>query len=241
MVITAHGSGSPVTLIVPGLAATTGEARLPASGLPGTRVVLTLPSHGAAPDAEPGYWTYARVANDVLAAAAEVNATRAIGVSLGAGALAAVLTTRPGRFERLALLLPAAFARPRQTAAVRNLLELAEALDDPDRLRTLVTASLPDSAGVGTYADDRIAALRRLGPALRSLSTAVPVPDVSRMADVTAKVLVIGSTGDPAHPAEVAEETAAGIPGAELVVLPSRAPLITHRAEIRGLLRSWLS
>jgi len=44
-----YGSGSPVTLVAHGLGATAGEARIPASGLPGTRVVVTLPSHADAP------------------------------------------------------------------------------------------------------------------------------------------------------------------------------------------------
>src|SRR5689334_24790339 len=48
LVITqSYGSGSPVTLVAHGLGATAGEARIPASGLPGTRVVVTLPSHGS--------------------------------------------------------------------------------------------------------------------------------------------------------------------------------------------------
>lgn len=48
------GSGAPVTLVGHGLGATPGEARLPTSGLPGTKVVVTLPSHGDAPDAPEG-------------------------------------------------------------------------------------------------------------------------------------------------------------------------------------------
>jgi 3-oxoadipate enol-lactonase len=99
----AYGSGTPVTLIVPGLAATPGEARIPASGLAGTRVVLTLPSHGDEPDAPAGYWRYDRIAADVLAVADEVGATGALGVSLGAGALTRAVADhlRPGQAARV--------------------------------------------------------------------------------------------------------------------------------------------
>ncbi|MBQ6641819.1 MAG: alpha/beta hydrolase, partial [Saccharopolyspora sp.] len=90
-----YGRGSPVTLVAHGLGATEGEARIPASGLPGTRVVLTLPSHGNAPDAPEGYWRYGTIAEDVRSVADAVGATRAVGVSLGTGALTRIVAERP--------------------------------------------------------------------------------------------------------------------------------------------------
>lgn len=240
---TTHGRGDPVTLVVHGLGATEGEARLPASGLPGTRVVLTLPGHGSAPDAPAGYWNYGAIAADVLEVAREVGATRAIGTSLGAGALTRIAAEHPGLFDRIALLLPAALDSPREAAATRTYERLATAVaagDGGERLRELLAEDVPAGVDVGDYVERRAEALLRLEPALRDLPGEVPVPDASKLAEVTADVLVIGATEDPLHPAEVAEATAKALPRSRLEVLPSRAPVLTHRKELRALLTGLL-
>ncbi|QIZ34960.1 alpha/beta hydrolase [Saccharopolyspora sp. ASAGF58] len=237
----AHGRGSPVTLVVHGLGATEGEARIPASGLPGTRVVITLPGHGSAPDAPPSYWNYASVAADVLAVADEVEATRAVGVSLGAGALTRIAADHPGRFERLALLLPAALDRPREVAATWAFERLAAAVaDGPEALREIVAADIPAGIEVGDYVDRRAEALLRLEDALRELPEQVPVPDPAALAAVRSEVLVIGATDDPLHPAEVAKAVAAAFARARLEILSSSAPMLTHRRELRRLLADFL-
>jgi pimeloyl-ACP methyl ester carboxylesterase len=226
----AHGRGAPVTLVAHGLGATPGEARLPASGLPGTRVVVTLPSHGDAPDASPDYWSYRGIAADLRRVAREVGATRAIGVSLGAGALAALLADVPDAFERLALLLPAALDRPRDVPRYARLLA---SLDDPVALEALVAADLPDGVDAGDHPRARAAALTRLRDALAALPADVPVPDPAVLRRVAAPVLVVGATGDPLHPLDVAEATAAAFPRGELALVPSAAPLLTHRPAVR--------
>ncbi|PKW13061.1 alpha/beta fold hydrolase [Saccharopolyspora spinosa] len=237
----AHGRGAPVTLVVHGLGATEGEARIPASGLPGTRVVITLPGHGNASDAPPGYWNYASVAADVLAVANEVEATRAVGVSLGAGALTRIAADHPGRFERLALLLPAALDRPREVAATWAFERLAAAVaDGPEALREIVAADIPAGIEVGDYVDRRAEALLRLEDALHELPEQVPVPDPAALAAVRSEVLVIGATDDPLHPAEVAKAVAAAFVRARLEILPSPAPMLTHRRELRRLLADFL-
>lgn len=238
----AYGSGDPVTLVVPGLASTDGEARIPAAGLPGTRVVLTLPSHGDAPDAPPGYWEYGRIAAEVDAVATEVGAHQALGVSLGAGALTRLLAGRPNRFRAVALLLPAAVDRPRSIPAVWAMDRLAEAVEsgDHDRLRELVTAELPPGAQVGEHVARRAAALTRLGEALRALPELTPLDDPAELAANTCPVLVIGATGDPLHPTSAATATADAFPGSRLTIIDSPAPLLTHRAEIRRLLVDFL-
>lgn len=237
---TAHGRGGPVTLVVHGLGATEGEARIPSSGLPGTRVVVTLPGHGKAPDAPAGYWNYPTIAADVLEIADEVEATRAVGVSLGAGALTRIAAEYPDRFERLALLLPAALDRPRDVAATWSFERLADAVGEPEELRRLVAADLPAGAEVGDYAEQRAAALMRLEDALRELPEQAPLADASPLSSVGSDVLVVGATDDPLHPAEVAKAVAAAFARSRLEIFPSPAPMLTHRRELRELLVDFL-
>ncbi|RKT57947.1 TAP-like protein [Saccharothrix australiensis] len=212
-----YGSGTPVTLIGHGLGATPGEARLPASGLPGTRVVVTLPSHGDAPDAPAGYWDYRRIAADLRAVAREVGATRAVGVSLTSGALLSLLADEPDAFDRVALLLPAVLDEPRALLAREYAITVI--------------------GGPPEYLAERRAAFRRLDGALAELPGRTPVPDRSVLGAVTVPVLVVGATEDPLHPEHVAKETAAALPNSRLELVPS---WLTRRSEVRGWLGDFL-
>ena len=209
MITHSYGSGSPVTLVAHGLGATPGEARIPASGLPGTRVVVTLPSHGEAPDAPAGYWDYGRIAADL----GTVSADHAVGVSLGAGALVRLLSLEPDRFQRVALLRPAGLDQPRPAFTLQQL-----------SARTV---------GPPAYVAERRAALSRLSAAAEQLPGQVAVSDAALLAAVSVPVLVIGAVGDPLHPEDVAKATAAAFPQGELWLIDSPSPMITHRAEVR--------
>lgn len=241
-----YGKGEPVTLVAHGLGATDGEARIPASGLPGTRVVARFPSHGGGPDAPASYWHYPTLADELATVADEVGATRAVGVSLGAGALTALLAARPDRFVRAALLLPAALDRPRTGASGDHVLAMSAAADraadgDPTDLRALVAAALPPGARVGAYLDERTTALTRLAPALRVLADQAPLTSADALRAVGTPVLVIGSVADPLHPEQVARDTAAAFPHGRLELVDSFAPLITHRSALRALLVEFLT
>ena len=211
------GSGAPVTLVGHGLGATVGEARLPTSGLPGTKVVVTLPSHGDAPDAPEGYWTYRRIAADLRAVARETGATQALGVSLTAGALLALLAEEPDAFDRVALLLPAVLDEP------RNLLDREEAI--------AAVGGPPD------YQAERRRAFARLDGALAALPGQVALPDRAALARVTAPVLVIGATEDPLHPEDVAKQVAGSFPNGRLELVPS---WLSHRGDVRRWLLDFL-
>lgn len=240
----AHGSGSPVTLVAHGLGATDGEARLPASGLPGTRVVVTFGSHGDAPPAPPGYWDYGVLAGELRTVADEVGARRAVGVSIGAGALVRLAAEDPARFTQLALLQPAALTGRRSPESVRALRRLAAAVDAGDRaqLRRLVSDGMPTCCGdVGDYLDRRADALLRLGDALHAVQDQVPLSSTAQLAAVTARVLVVTGVGDPMHPETVATATAAAFPDSELHVLGSSSPLLTHRGQLRTLIGAHLA
>ena len=224
-----------------GLGATEGEARIPASGLPGTRVVLTLPGHGTAADPPPDYWDYEQIAADVVDVADEVAATRAVGVSLGSGALTRIVAERPDRFDAVALLLPAALDGPRTAETVGVFHDLADAVaaaatDGGARLHQLLRAGVPEDADLGAHLQQRAAALQRLEEALRALPFRYPIDDAAALAAVRASVLVIGARQDPLHPISTARATAAAFPGSRLEVLPSAAPMLTHRQQLRTML-----
>lgn len=72
-------------------------------------------------------------------------------------------------------------------------------------------------------------------------SAAPPVTDRHVLAAVTAPALVIAQDGDPAHPVGVAEQLAASLPGARLVVMPPGGILLRHRARMRDLVGGFLS
>ncbi|MEU5691422.1 alpha/beta hydrolase [Actinosynnema sp. NPDC020468] len=213
-----HGSGLPVTLVGHGLGATPGEARVPASGLPGTKVVVTLPSHGDEPDAPEGYWDYRRIGRDLLAVAREVGATRAIGVSLTAGALVAALAEEPDAFERVALLLPAVLDEPRPLLSREDAITSVEGPPD--------------------YLAQRRWAFTRLDAALAQLPGQTPVADRAVLAAVRAPVLVIGAANDPLHPEEVAKATAAAFPNGRLELVESWP---AARRDVRGWLADFVS
>jgi pimeloyl-ACP methyl ester carboxylesterase len=201
-------------------------------------VVVTFPSHGEAADAPAGYWTYPAISADLERVADEVGATGAVGVSMGAGGLTALLTRRPDRFDRVALLLPAALDKPRTTPAMWAFEQLADAVEsgDVDGLRELVAAEVPVGVAVGEHISSRVHALLRLGGALRTLPEQTPTNAAALLERVSAAALVIGAVGDPMHPEQVARDVAAALPNSRLELVDSPAPLLTHRREVRSLL-----
>ena len=122
------GGGSPVTVAAHGLGASVAETRPLLGGVRGTRVFYAARGHGDSALPE-GPFDY-RVLGDDLAQVADAHgATRALGVSMGAGALLSLLARTPDRFERVVLFLPAAIDRPRTDPAVRRVAALAAALE----------------------------------------------------------------------------------------------------------------
>jgi pimeloyl-ACP methyl ester carboxylesterase len=107
------GAGEPVIVVAHGLGASPGEARLPVSGVRGTKVFPVARAHPGAPPPGPGRG-YAELAGDLRAVADATGATLAVGTSLGAATLLHLLAETPDRFARLVLLLPAALDRPRR-------------------------------------------------------------------------------------------------------------------------------
>jgi pimeloyl-ACP methyl ester carboxylesterase len=242
------GNGQPVTVFAPGLAAGIPDSRPLGSGVPGRKAFIQFRGHGRS-SAPPGPWSYADLAGDLDAAADAVGATQALGVSLGAGALARLLVERPARFERVVFFLPAVLDVARSSPNRERLAALlaATASGDAERVAAVVATEVPeplrDTAAVRAYLRSHASDLLRYGLAeqLSTLVGEVPVPDVRMLARVTVPALVIGCTGDDLHPASVAERLAAALPHATLHVYDRPGVLWTARPDLRQRISGFLA
>ena len=243
------GTGAPVTVAAHGLGASVAETRPLLGGVTGTRVFYAARGHGGSPLPEEPF-DYAALGRDLEQVAGEHEATRALGVSMGAGALLSLLGRRPERFERVVLFLPAAIDRPRTDEAVRRVGALAAALDagEADVVEQLVLEELPADLRplpvVAAYARSRAAYLLQspgVTAALRALPAVTPVEDRGRLAAVSAQVLLLAQEGDPLHPAQVARDLAAVLPRARLVVFDQPGVVFRDRARLRGEISAFLN
>nr|WP_281496704.1 alpha/beta fold hydrolase [Ornithinimicrobium sp. F0845] len=242
------GHGAPHTVFAHGLAGSIPTTRPYASKVPGTRTFLHFRGHGSSTTPDDG-WQYVDLAAELWTVADHVGARQALGISMGAGALCAGLTTDPGRFERLVLVLPAAIDRPRDDAAMARLAGLADLVDAGDHegvaehLLGAEPVHVRSEPGVRQWARgqaDRLVGTG-VGRALRTLPHRVPVADRALLSRVTAPVLLLAQEGDPAHPAAVARELAEVLPGAMLQVLPPGGIMWGHRSRVRDLVGEFLT
>lgn len=245
--VQSFGHGEPVTVLGHGLGGTTAETRLLATGVPGTKVYLDFRGHGGSSAPGTG-WDYRHLAEELRRVADHTGATRALGVSLGAGALTALLAETPDRFARLVFFLPAVLDQPRRDATRISLAAMADAIDagDTAALLALLHAELPVGVA-GRPGVDAWVALRAqtlaaggISTALRSLRDAVPVSARGVLGAVTAPALVVAQEGDPVHLVSVARDLVAALPNATLEVFPEAA-LWSHRDRVRGLLADFLA
>jgi pimeloyl-ACP methyl ester carboxylesterase len=243
--VTVTGSGSPVTIAAHGLGASVAETRPLLSGVDGTRVFYAARGHRGE---LPTPFTYRDLGDDLLHLADRHGATRALGVSMGAGALLSVLSRRTDRFEKVVVFLPGAIDRPRTDEAVRRFAELVAALEaaDVDGVRAFVESEIPpDLRGkAATYIETRarfLLASPGIPVAVASLPPVTPVEDRSMLAAVSAEVLVLAQEGDPLHPAQVGRDLAAVLPKARLVVFDAPGVVMRERARLRALISDFLN
>ena len=239
MTCLANGAGGPVTVFLPGLGGSIDHLRPLGSGVPGTRVFCELSGDDAPDD-------FAGLARTFRTVADRFDADRALGVSLGAGALLRILSETPTRFGRAVLYLPSALAAvtARRRAQLSAMVVLAEA-GDVHALGVLLGEELPVAVRASRPAmeSSRARAERLSSPeGLRLLNSlaagAAPVDGPLR--EVTTQVLVIAAAGDDVHPVGVAEEITAALPYARLHVFGTPAPLWHSRAELRALVSGFL-
>jgi 3-oxoadipate enol-lactonase len=239
------GSGDPVTIAAHGLGASVAETRPLLSGVAGRRVFYAARGHDGD---RPEPFTYADLGDDLLRLADEHGATRALGVSMGAGALLSVLSRWPERFEKVVCFLPGAIDRPRTDEAVRRFGELVAALaaSDVDAVRAFVAGEMPaDLQGqAASYLDARARFLLEspgIPVAVASLPPVTPVADRAQLAAVSAEVLVLAQEGDPLHPAQVGRDLAAALPKARLVVFDRPGVVLRERRRLRALITDFLN
>ena len=242
------GVGEPVTVFAHGLANGIANTRPFGSGVTGRKVFFQFRGHGRS-DSPEGEWTYADLARDLRAIADLSRATRAFGASLGAGALARLLTESPARFERVVFFLPAALDQPRPDVAGQRLTALLEAVEEGDAsaMAEAVELEMPpavrNTPAGWSYLRQRLDQLMRdgLGAGLASLPEHAPLADRAALAAVNVPALVIANAGDELHPVEVAEELAAALPQATLHVYDKPGVLWTDRADLRERLTTFLN
>jgi len=242
------GVGEPVTVFAHGLANGIANTRPFGSGVTGRKVFFQFRGHGRS-DSPEGEWTYADLARDLRAIADLSRATRAFGASLGAGALARLLTESPARFERVVFFLPAALDQPRPDVAGQRLTALLEAVEEGDAsaMAEAVELEMPpavrNTPAGWSYLRQRLDQLMRdgLGAGLASLPEHAPLADRAGLAAVDVPALVIANAGDELHPVEVAEELAAALPQATLHVYDKPGVLWTDRADLRERLTTFLN
>lgn len=244
----ANGTGEPVTVLAHGLAGGIADTRPFGSGVTGRKVFFHFRGHGQSAS-PPGRWTYADLARDLRAVADLYGATRALGVSLGAGALCRLLADNPGRFDRLVFFLPAVLDQVRTAAARERLEALLEAVQAgdaaavADAIAQETPAQVRNTPATWAYIRQRLDQLMRdgLGTGLADLPEQVAVSDVAALAEVRAPALVIGCRGDETHPTEVAERLAAVLPDARLHVYDRPGVLWTERADLRERIAEFLN
>jgi 3-oxoadipate enol-lactonase len=230
------GEGGPVTVFAHGLGGSCAETRPLAAGVPGTRVLLDFRGHGDSVAHADG-WDYDLLADDLLSIADTFGATRAVGLSLGSGALLRALTRDPTRFERLAMVMPAALDSARDDGATLSVRRLGHAIDagDVEGITKLLLAELPSE--VRSQRAVRLLLRRRARqlasrPAPRPRGIDRPVEHRGVLAAVQAPALVVAQQHDPLHTVEIAVALAAALPNARLLTLPAAGVFWTAREEL---------
>jgi pimeloyl-ACP methyl ester carboxylesterase len=242
------GAGDPVTVFGHGLAHGIPHTRPLGSAVRGRKVFFQFRGHGQS-DSPPGPWGYRDLARDLRAIADLSAATRAVGISLGAGALCRLLAESPDRFERLVFYLPAALdERPPDAARERLAAVLAAAqAQDINRVSEAIYAELPPAARgsrqAWSYLTSRLDQLLHepLASGYAHLPHQVPVPDLAALRWVSAPALVIGCVADPMHPPSVARRLADALPAATLHVYEQPGAFWTHRADLRERVSAFLN
>lgn len=226
--VEADGSGEPVSVIAHGLTNNRNELAAFTPLVSGTKVRFDFRGHGRSSAPETGY-AFEDFARDLDAVATAYGATRAIGTSLGAGAIANLLYRRPDRFDRTIWLMPAGLDRPfpfkeRYDAMAAELEgktadEALEAiLSAPQRAAEYLRTPWKREIDRLLWDHDHPDGVAR---AVRGIVRDWPVPDRELLRAVTRPVLLICVEGDEIHPPELGRILHGLMPASQLLTYPS--------------------
>ena len=229
-----EGSGEPVTVLAHGLTNSCMELAAFTPFLAGTKVRFCFRGHGHSGRAAPDRYGFADYAGDLRSVADATGATRAVGTSLGAGALTRLLSSTPDRFDRLVFLLPASFDAPVTGHPLSlRVAELLETYPKDEAIERILgesgrDRSYDDNPGLREF---DLLLWQDLDPrgvaaAIRGIMGEVAAPDPGALAAVTAPALVIAREGDGLHPMAAARALVAALPDAQLIELASEADLL---------------
>ncbi|PMB98218.1 alpha/beta fold hydrolase [Brevibacterium luteolum] len=251
--VSTFGDGTPVTLFGHGFSGAIRDTRPFATGVDGTRALVNLGGHGGRPS--PGRpWTYQTIADQLADALERTRATRALGVSMSAGGLARLITSRhpaATKLEKVAFVLPASFDGFPDHIAARNAehLHLMRGLlkaGDREGLYEALLATEPEDLTAAKPVQDWV---RQKVDALFDtdmsdgvgLAGEIAVDNPEAAAEFSGEVLVLTHEDDPAHPVEMAQRYAEAFPTAELIVLPAGSILWKGRSEVRRILTGFFN
>jgi len=222
-----EGEGKPVTVFAHGITSSSREIAPFGWRTSGTRILFDFRGHGRSesPPESAGY-DYPSMRRDLEFVADRFQATRALGVSMGAGATINLLADRPDRFERLVFFIPARIDAPTRASQERypvlaHLLETRPLEEVAD-----LTIDAPESEALFAVRPAwrdlvraRVLAMNATGVprALRAfVDGRPPVADASALRRVQAPALVLGHENDPIHPADVARRLGELLPNADV-------------------------
>jgi pimeloyl-ACP methyl ester carboxylesterase len=243
-----EGDGEPVTVFAHGLTNSCMELAAFTPMAPGTKVRFCFRGHAHSGTPEPGHYRFFDFADDFDAVATAYGATRAVGTSLGQGAITHLLGRDPGRFERIVFVLPAALdvkmtdhARFDRVADLLETLPVDEAVeaivadskrraeyDDKPWLRELDLFLWQDLNAVG------------VARSIREITRDVAIGDRELLRAVTAPALILCQEGDEIHPLELGVVLASLLPNAELVVMGSEEELLARLPELVAKVAAFL-
>lgn len=243
------GAGSPVTVVAHGLTNSCSELAAFTPALAGTAVRFDFRGHGRSSVPPEGRYGFADMASDLDAVAHAYGASRAVGTSMGQGAITHLLAADPDRFERVVFVLPACFDVPmRDHARFDRIAELLESMPTDRAIEEILAqwgrAAVYDRAP--WLREVELLLWQDLNPvgvarAIREIIRDVAIEDREALRRVTAPTLVIAREGDPIHPAELARAIVELVPNAELIALPGERELFEAIPELVQRVSAFLS
>jgi len=235
-----EGEGEPVTVFAHGLTNSCVELAAFTPMAPGTKVRFCFRGHAHSGTPEPGHYRFVDFADDLDAVATAYGATRAVGTSLGQGAITHLLGRDPDRFERIVFILPAALdVRMTDHARFDHIADVLETLPVDQAVEEIVANSKRRDEyeekpwlrelDMFLWQDLNTVGVAR---SIREITRDTAISDRELLRAVAAPTLVLGQEGDEIHPIELARLLVELMPNAELVELGSEDELFARLPEL---------